>query len=174
MAGQKVLIYDTTTGRAQNYTTIQTSAGAGDAGKVPALDANGLLNANMMPTGFGDEVQSYPTTDNLAAGQIVNIYSNGGVATARLADGSVTTKPGDGFVVAVSTQPAANNVYKFGINTNASGLAPGLAVWLSQTTPGAATTTVPTTTGGISQQVGGDAANATTYNFQLGYPIIEL
>lgn len=174
MAGKKILIYDPVTGRTQQYTTIQSSAGAGNAGDVVALDANGLLAANMMPVGFGDEVQSYPTSDNLAAGQLVNIYSNGGVATARLADGSVQTKPADGFVIASSIQPAAANVYKFGYNNNASGLAPGLDVFLSQTTPGAATTTVPTTAGGISQQVGGDATTATTFAFQLGYPIIEL
>lgn len=174
MAGKKVLIYDTATGRTQQYTTVQTSAGAGSAGDVPALDANGLLNVNMMPVGFGDEVQSYVTTDNLTVGAVVNIYSNAGVATARLADGSVQTKPASGFVVAVSTQPAANNVYANGYNTGASGLAPGLPVWLSQTVPGAATTTVPTVAGGVAQQIGPAAVNATTYDFVLGYPIIEL
>lgn len=169
MAGDTYIDYNTTTGNPKRKTSTQTSAGAGDAGKIPALDANGKLATTMMPTGFGDETASYVTSDSLVAGNLVNVYNNAGVPTARLADGSVTTKRACGYVAAVTTSPAVAVVYGAGFNNNCSGLVAG-DVFLSQVTPGLATNTVPTTAGGIAQKVG-TAASATSLDFEPSIPI---
>lgn len=41
------------------------------ANRIPALDDNGKLNANMMPTGMGADVESIEASENLAAGDWV-------------------------------------------------------------------------------------------------------
>lgn len=169
MAGDRYLDYDTTLGHAKRQTATQTSAGAGDAGKIPALDANGKLASTMMPTGFGDETADFVTSENLVAGNLVNIYNNAGTATARKADGSTTGKRCHGFVAASTTSPASATVYFDGFNNNCSGLTGG-DVYLSQVTPGLATSTVPSTAGGIAQRVGA-GASATSLDFEANDPV---
>lgn len=169
MAGNPYLAFDTTLGHPRQNTGTQTSAGAGDAGKIVALDANGKLASTMMPTGFGDETVSIVTSENLAAGNLVNIYDNAGTTTARKADGSTTGKQCDGYVIAATTSPAAATVYFEGFNNSVTGLTGG-PVYLSQTTPGLATNTIPTTAGGLAQRVG-RAVSATSLDFEPNDPI---
>lgn len=166
----KYLDYDTTLGHPARKTPVVTSAGAGDAGKIGALDANGKWDPTFMPTGFGDEVASYVTSENLVAGNLVNIYNNAGVQTARKADGSVTGKQCDGFVIASTTSPAAALVYSDGFNNACTGLTGG-RVFLSQVTPGLATNTIPTVAGGIAQCVGHSGGSATILDFEAQDPI---
>src|SRR5687768_2697758 len=97
------LIQLDTDGRSTAASTIDTSAGAADAGKVPETDADGLLDMSfidatvasagagdsgkavllngsgqldptVMPTGVGADTASVLASENLAAGDIVNIY----------------------------------------------------------------------------------------------------
>lgn len=165
----KYLDYDTGLGHPKRNTPVVTSAGAGDAGKLAALDANGKWDPTTMPTGFGDETASIVTSENLVAGNLVNVYNNAGTPTARKADGSTTGKQCDGFVIAASTSPAAALVYFDGFNNSVTGLLGG-PVYLSQTTPGLATNTIPTTAGGIAQRVG-RAVTATSLDFEAEEPI---
>lgn len=169
MAAQKPLQYDATLGHAKAVTAVESSAGAGDEGKVVALNASGKVDATMMPTGFGDETDSIVTSENLAAGNLVNVYNNSGVVTARKADGSTTGKACDGFVLASSVSPAAALVYFDGHNDQCTGLTGG-RVYLSQVTPGLATNTIPTTAGGIAQCVG-RAVTTTSLDFEAQDPI---
>lgn len=169
MAPNKYLDYSTTLGHPARTAANDSSAGVADAGKIVALNASGKVDTTMMPTGFGDEVVSLVTSENLAAGNLVNVYNNGGVPTARKADGSVTGKPCNGFVLAATTSPAAALVYFDGLNTGVTGLTAG-RVFLDQATPGLATVTVPVTAGGIAQCVG-TATAAGSLDFEAQEPI---
>ncbi len=169
MAGQKFVT--SAAGVLTEVAATQTSAGAGSAGLIPALDANGLLAATMMPAGVAADTMSLVSSDNLAAGDLVNVWNNSGVPTARKADGSTSGKEATGFVIAATTSPATAVVYLSGINSNASGLTAG-AVFLSDSTAGKASNTCGSGTGHTAQRVG-TALSVTQFQFQPG-PAITL
>ena len=165
MAGNKYIT--NTSGNLTEVASIQTSAGVGDAGKIPALDANGLLDTTMMPVGIGADTAAIATSETLAAGDLVNIWDNTGAAV-RKAD-ATTNKPAHGFVLAVFTHPTTATVYFEGNNNQVTGLTPGQQ--FLQTTAGTAGVTAPSATGNIVQRVG-MATSATNLNFQSGVPIV--
>lgn len=166
MAGQK--FFRNLSGTMTELAAVQTSAGAGDAGKIAALDAAGRFDSSMMPTGIGADTASIATSENLASGDLVNVYNVAGTATARKAD-ATTDKRAHGFVLAASTSPAAAVVYFEGTNTGVTGLTPG-DLYLS-TTPGLATSTAPSAAGNIVQHIG-IATSATSMNFEASRPFV--
>ncbi|MDH2313164.1 hypothetical protein [Methylobacterium brachiatum] len=149
--------------------SVQASAGAADAGKIPALDATGRFDPTMMPTGIGADTKSISASEALAAGDFVNIWNSSG-AKVRKADASVAGKEAHGFVLAAAASGAAATVYFEGANTQVSGQTPG-PVFLSATTPGAATSAAPGGSGNAVQRVG-FAVGATEINCQIQTPII--
>lgn len=149
---------------------LQTSAGAADGGKIVALDDTGRLSSTMMPVGVGADTVSLPATENIAAGRYVNIYDAAGTTSVRLADASTPGKPADGFVLSAVTTGQQALVYKEGTNTQLTGLTGGADLFLSASTPGAATPTPPSTGGQIVQRVG-KALGATSADFQRGEPV---
>ena len=160
-----------TSGLPSQETAINTSAGAGDASKIIKLDATGRIDTTMMPVGIAAETVSVVTSENLSAGNLVNLYSNAGVLNARKADGTAAGKPADGFVLAGTTSPAAATVYiEEALNTSASGLTVGADVFLDVTTAGLATTTAPTGSGKVAQMAG-KAITATSFLWRRGYPM---
>ena len=140
-----------------------TSAGAGDSGKLPALDATGKLHTSFMPTGIGADTAAITASEALAAGDLVNIWDSTG-AKARKADASVAGKEAHGFVLAAVENAAEATVYFEGSNTQVTGLTPG-PQFLS-TTPGLCSINPPTGAGNVIQRVG-VATAATVLNFQL-------
>lgn len=112
----------------------------GTANAIPAGDATGRLDISWMPLGVGQEVVVAVTSDNLVAGEFVNLYLNGGVITIRKADATTNAKPAHGFVTAITTAPASATMYILGVN-NAymAGLTIGTKYVLSKTTPGGVT-----------------------------------
>lgn len=140
------------------------STGAADAGKLIALDSTGLIDNSMLPVGVGPDTASIVASENLAAGDLVNIWDNVGTANVRKADGSTAGKEAQGFVLAAVTTSAAATVYFAGANTQMSGLTPGRQ-FLSVTTPGKTQATAPTGAGKVSQIVG-FAVSATEMNYQ--------
>lgn len=148
---------------------IVTSAGAGDSGKIPALDAAGRLDTTVMPTGIGADTASITTSEALAAGDFVNIWNSTG-AKARKADASTSGKEAHGFVLAAVGSGAAATVYFEGTNTQVTGMTPG-PVFLSASTAGAATSTAPSGTGQVVQRIG-FATGTTAVNFQSQSPIV--
>ena len=148
---------------------LVTSAGAGDAGKIPALDATGKLDNSLMPVGIGADSKILPASENLAAGDKVNIWNDGGTAKARKADATVAGKEANGFVLAAVTSGANATVYFDGTNTQLSGLTPG-AVYYLATTAGGVTTTPPSGSGNVVQRVG-RALSATELTFEPGEPV---
>lgn len=162
MAGNKYIANNA--GKLKEVSSIQSSAGAGDAGKIPALDSTGLLDISMMPVGVGAETVVVASSENLLAGDFVNLYSNAGTANARKADATSNVKPAHGFVLANVTSPASATVYLISNkNTAITGLTVGSDYYLS-TTPGTVTTTAPSAASNIVQFLG-RAITATSLPF---------
>lgn len=163
MAGNKY--FGNVSGRIKEIATIQTSAGAGDANKIVALTAAGVLDVSVMPAGVGAEVKVAASSENLSAGDFVNFHNNAGALNVRKADATTNSKPAEGFVLANVTSPANATVYLLSqINSAVSGLTIAAEYWLS-TTPGGVTTTAPSAAGNIVQRLG-KATSATELLFE--------
>lgn len=130
-----------------------TSAGAGDAGKIIQANSSGKLDVTFLPTGVGVETLSILASENLNAGDLVNITNNAGTANARKADAS-NGRIAMGFVLAGATNGTNATVYFEGALTGLTGLTPGSKLFLSAATAGAVTATAPSTAGQYVQQVG--------------------
>lgn len=151
---------------------ITTSAGAGDASKIPQTDSAGKLDISLMPTGVGAEVVVAASSENLTAGNWVNLYNNAGTINVRKADATTNAKPAHGFVLANVTSPANATVYLIsGQNSATSGKTVGAKQWLD-TTAGASTETAPSASGNIVQLLG-VATSATNVIF-TGWDYYEL
>ena len=147
-----------------------SSAGAANDGDIVALDANGKIAANMMPVGIAADIKNMVTSEDLVAGDLVNIYNNAGTLTARKADASAAGKEAHGFVIAAVTSPAAADIYFEGTNTFCTGLTVGSEQYLSATTPGKSTDTPPSGASQVVQRVG-KALAATELSFEPAQPI---
>jgi hypothetical protein len=167
MAGNKYLYNNG--GVVTEMEALQSSAGAGDAGKIPALDNSGRLDQSMMPTGIGADTASIPASEDLSAGDLVNVYNSSG-AKVRKADASTSGKEAHGFVLEAVTSGDPATVYFEGSNSQVTGLTPGVQ-YLSASNPGQATSAAPSGAGKTVQRVG-FATAATNLNFQAGEPIV--
>jgi hypothetical protein len=158
MAGDKYL-YDNA-GQITEKAAIQSSAGAGDAGKIPAVDSTGRLDSSFMPVGTAPEVISVVASEALSAGNFVNIWNNAGTLNVRKADATAVGKEANGFVLAAVSSSATATVFSASnMNTQLTGLTVG-AVYYLDTTAGGVTTTAPSATGNLVQRLG--RANSTT------------
>lgn len=197
MAARKFLKLNTTTGAPQEELTVETSAGAADAGKIPnvnpsgvldpsvvnatvtsagagsagklvQLDGGGKLDATVLPSGVGPDAQTFTTTEAVSAGDYLNIWNSSG-AKVRKADASNGRQAH--CYAAASAASGASVVAMFeGTNAQVSGRTPGAIQFLSATTPGAASETAPTGSGQIVQILG-VATGATTVSFEAETPI---
>jgi hypothetical protein len=139
-----------------------TSAGSATAGQIIALNAAGQLDSTMLPAGTGLDTTSAITSAAISAGQMVNLYSNAGVLTARPADSTTTGSEANAYSLAAVGSGATGTFYLAGNVTGMSGLTLGTTYFLS--TVGAVTTTPPSTAGNIVQIVG-KALSATSLAF---------
>lgn len=145
-----------------------SSAGAGDSGKVVALDGAGKIDSTMMPVGVGADTAVIVTSEALAAGDFVNIWSSTG-AKARKADATTSGKHAHGFVLAAVLSGGNATVYFEGTNTAVTSATPG-DVFLS-TTAGGFTSTAPSASGNVVQNIG-FAISTTAINFQSHLPVV--
>lgn len=132
MAGQ--IFLGLVSGVKKWISSIQTSAGAGDAGKVPALNSSGQLDITMFPSGLANTIIA-PASEDLAAGDLVNLWDNAGTISLRKADASTAAKRAHGMTLAAFLTGASVTAYKDGAVTGLSGLTKGAEYYLS-TTPG--------------------------------------
>ncbi len=139
-----------------------SSAGAADAGKVGALDAAGRWDITMMPVGLGQDTAVIVASEALAAGDYVNVWSSTGFKV-RKADATVVGKEAHGFVLSAVAASGNATVFFEGTNTAVTGQTPG-NVFLS-TTAGTGSATAPSGSGNVVQRVG-FATSATGVNFQ--------
>jgi hypothetical protein len=145
-----------------------SSAGAGDAAKVVQLDGAGRIDSTMMPVGIGADTASITASENLAAGDFVNIHNSTGVKV-RKADATTAGKEAHGFVLGAITSGNPGTVYFEGTNTAVSGATAGV-VYLA-TTAGGFTATAPSGSGNAVQRVG-VAVSTTAINFEPHPPVI--
>jgi len=146
-----------------------TSAGSGSAGKIVALNSSGNVDITMLPPGVGATTKLAATSENLTAGDLVNLYNDSGTIKARKADAS-NGRRAHGFVLSGVTSPNNATVYLDGTITGLTSLTPGAAYYLSGATAGAIVSTAPSTSGYISQEVG-VALSTTELNFEEQQPI---
>lgn len=153
MAGDKYLYNNA--GNATEKAAIQSSAGAGDAGKIPALDSSGRLDISMVPAGLTVEAETIVAFEDLAAGDFVNVFLDSATTKVRKADASGgVAKKADGYVLAAVSTGANATVYYGNINNQLSSKTKGAIQFLSGSTPGATTETAPSTAAYIIQKLG--------------------
>jgi hypothetical protein len=168
MAGNKYLNTGST-GAPTEVAANDTSAGAGDAGKLVALNSSGLIDVSMLPVAAGDGTLSIVASEGLSAGDFVNIYNNGGTINCRKADNSNGRKA-DGFVISAVISSASATIYGTSqINTALSGLTLGATYFLGTT--GGVTATVPAAGADVLVQTLGTAHTTGALRF-VGTPLI--
>lgn len=140
-------------GKLKQIVATVTSSGAGDDGKIVALDSTGKLDTSVLPVGIGADTKTLPASENLSAGDFVNVWNDSGTVKVRKADASSNAKEAHGFVLSSVTSGANAVVYFEGTNTQLSSLTLGATYFLS-TTAGGVNTTLPNTSGHIVQQLG--------------------
>ena len=133
---------------------ILTSTGAPDADKLVRTGPNGRFDETVMPLGFGADIKVVEATEALSAGDLVNVYDNGGTEGVRKADGSASGKEADGYVKDSVSSGANATVYFEGLNDQLSGLTIGARYYLSASTPGAIVAIPPAGAGNVVQYVG--------------------
>ncbi len=154
----------------QLISAIQSSAGAGDSGKIPALDAAGRLSSTMMPTGIGAETVTVTASEALTAGNFVNVYNNAGTPNVRKSDATTAGKEANGFVLASFASAASATVYLSGLNNQLTGLTVGR--YVISTTPGGVVpiASAPSTAGNVVQEIG-FSMSATSISFKPQEPV---
>jgi hypothetical protein len=145
------------------------SAGAGDAGKIVQLDASGKISSTMINSAGNANSKVMTTSEALTSGNWINIHDVGGNPRVRKAD-AATGKEAMGFVLESPGSGGTCTVYFEGENTGVIGMVAG-PVYLSAT-PGAGQATSPTGAGVISQVIG-VATSATSVNYQSGPVIVQ-
>lgn len=166
----KYMSANRTDGSVEEVEFLVESNGATDAGKGVALDASGKLDDSVMPVGIGAEVEVIPATEDLVAGNSINIYNSSG-SKCRKADATAASpKPCHGFILDNVTSGQNATVYLDGNITGLSGLTPGLPVFLGKTA-GTFTQDVSSyTTGDLFQDLG-VASKTDTIRFNYSKPI---
>lgn len=150
-------------GKTKQIFAIATSAGAADAGKIPALDATGRLDGSVMPLGIGANTTQATASEAIGAGKFINFWDNAGVFSMRLADNS-NGRQADGYVTAAVANAAVGTAYPLdGTNASLTGLTLGARYWLG-TAGGVTDTPLDETSAGnvnkVSQYLG--VAKSTT------------
>jgi len=140
------------------------STGASEAGNIIGLDAGGKLDESLFPTGIGADTKLIEASENLSAGDFVNVFNDSGTVKVRRADASSVGREANGFVLSAVTAPNNATVYFSGINDELTGLDLGAIYYLS-TTAGDVATTRPSTAGQFVQKLG-RTLSATEISFE--------
>lgn len=142
------------------------STGVGEAGDIVALDATGKLDPSVLPTGVGPDVKVLEAFENLAAGDYINIFDDGGTEKARLADNS-NGRPAHGWVNDAFTATNNATVFFEGANANFAGLTAGDRIYLGTSGDILTTPLDPAVDVGSIHQVLGVAIDATSVNTDI-------
>lgn len=154
-------------GQYQQVEGTVTSVGAGSAGELVALDGTGKVSITVLPTGIGADTVTATASENLAAGDLVNLH---GASLVRKADGA-NNRRAHGFVISSVLSGAQALVYCEGSITGLTGITVGDPYYLSATVAGQATATPPNVAGNISQEIG-VGATSTSISFEPQQPVL--
>jgi hypothetical protein len=155
-------------GNIKEVEATTTSTGVSEAGKLLAANPQGKLDSSLLPPGIGADTNSVEASENLAAGDFVNVYDDSGTPKCRKADATVAGKEASGFVLDAVVSGASATVYGEGTNNQLSGLVAGMQ-YLS-TTAGQCSNVAPSSSGNVIQKLG-TAMSATALNFEAGQTI---
>ena len=158
----KFVALNDTTGRLKEEEGIDMSTGATDACKLIKTNSSGVLDSTLLPAGVGADTKVAEASENLSAGDFVNLFNDAGTLKVRLADNS-NSRQADGFVEAAVTSGSNATVVCDGTNSNLAGLTIGDRYYLD--TAGNITNTVPT--GNVLFQFVGVALSATELSVEL-------
>lgn len=167
MAASKFLAL--VSGRIRETVATVASSGIADDGKIVALGTDGRLDASVLPVGIGAETKLIQASENLSAGNLVNIWDSGGQFRVRKADASISGKEANGFVLSSVTSGQNASVYLEGTITGLAGLLPGR--YYLATSPGEITATAPAASGNVVQYIG-EAVSTTEVTFERNDGII--
>lgn len=141
------------TGRTKEEQAINSSSGAGDASKIIRTDSSGKIDSTFLPPGVAPDVRTITASENLAAGDFVNIHNSSGLKV-RKADATTSGKEAMGYVLASVTSGNPATVYSMdSVNSSVTGKTVGARQYLS-TTAGQTTETPPSGSGNVVQFVG--------------------
>jgi len=149
-------------GALKEVEATDTSTGTPEAGDIVALNPQGKIDETMLPTGIGADVAVIETSEDLNAGDVVNIYDDAGTPKCRKADATMSGKEAHGFVLAAFLTGEDASIYFEGTNDQVTGIPTG-NLFLA-TSPGMVTGTAPTGIGNVVQKVGIGIA-PTAFNF---------
>ncbi len=150
-------------GRIREVIATVASGGAVDDGKIVALGTDGRLDNSVLPVGVGVETKSIVASENLGAGNLVNIWNSGGQFRVRKADATTQGKEANGFVLSSVSSGQTAQVYLEGTITGLAGLLPGR--YYLATTPGEIVDVPPSSSGNVVQYVG-NAVSTTEITFE--------
>jgi hypothetical protein len=148
-----------------------TSAGAGDADKIPQLNASGVLDITLMPAGIGADTRTVTAGETLAASDLIYMAAGG---TVFKADANAEGKEATGFVLSgIASAGSGTAYFGGGVVSGLTGLTVGGRYFLSTATPGRAALYASLTfgAGDIVQQVG-RALSATELYFEPQLPTV--
>lgn len=148
-------------GKLANKEATVASAGAANSGEIVALDSTGKIDVSVLPVGVGPDVKLLETSEDLLAGQYVNVFDVSGTPKVRLADAS-NGRDAHGFVKEAYLSGATATVYFEGPNDDLSALTVGGRCYLNT----AGTVTQSPRSTGIHQFLG-IAVTATEINTDI-------
>ena len=132
------------------------STGVSQAGDIIALGTDGKLDNSVLPAGVGPDVKNLEASEDLSAGEYINIFDVAGTAKVRLADNS-NNRAAHGYVLAAVTAGNQAEVFFEGANTAAASGTAGQRAYLG-TAGGVITTALdeilPAYNGKLSQFLG--------------------
>lgn len=155
---------DATTGRLRELLGAQASAGAADAGRLVALDANGFLDPSLFPAGFGETFAAVEADEALVAGDLVYLFDDAGTPKCAKASAAVAGNPAQGYVLDAFNATDLAVVFFSGINSQVAGLLAGQRRYLGETA--GANVSAPVTGAGKLHQLVGKGVSATELLFE--------
>lgn len=117
-------------GSTKFVSAITSSQGATDKNKIVATDGNGKLDLSLMPSGLDVATFNAAVSENLSAGDFINIFDDGGTRKVRKADAD-NNRPAHGFVLSAVAANEQGLIYTKGTNTALTGLSLGSNYYLS-------------------------------------------
>ena len=158
-------------GQVKEKAASDASAGAGDAGKIPALGSAGRLSPTMMPAGIAADSASIQASEALSAGNVVNVFDDAGTTKVRKADAAAGHQA-DGYVLDAVAMGQSATVFFEGRISGLVGLSIGARYYLSAATPGGVTA-VPVAGATEVHQYIGKAFSATEIAFEASDVIVR-
>lgn len=153
-------------GKLSSIQAVVASLGAANDGDIVALDSTGKLDISVLPIGVGPDIATLVAFEDLAAGDYVNIFNDGGTEKVRLAD-NTNGRDAHGWVEAAALTGVNAQIFFEGANDSFIGLTPGARVYLGVAGDIITTPLTPVTDSGKIHQFLGIAISDTAVNTDI-------